>query len=266
MNLAMRFRWANLLFWFLLGTALVQAQTLPDPSNPPRLVNDLAGTMNRMEVNQLESMLVAYDDSTSTQITIVTISSLDGYEIADYANRLYEKWGIGQKGKNNGLLILVSVNDREVRMEVGYGLEDRLTDALSRRIIEQDVLPAFRNGDYAGGLMAASRSVMQVLSGAYTAEERIESTGGKTAILLILLLLIIIVAANSRNGGGTNYSGRGRAGSQPPFFFPMGGGGFGGGFGGGAGDQFAGGGFMPRCAQLLPALLCVLCPGHASCS
>lgn len=236
----MRFPWANLLFWFLLGTALTKAQTLPEPPSPPKLVNDLAGTMNQMQVNQLESMLVAYNDSTSTQITIVTIPSLEGNEIADYANRLYEKWGIGQKGKNNGLLILVAVNEREVRMEVGYGLEDRLTDALSRRIIEQDMLPDFRSGDYASGLAKASRSVILVLAGAYTAEERIESTGGKSAILLILLLLIIIVAVNSRNGGGSNYSGRGRSGSQPPFFFPMGGGGFGGGFGGGS---FGGGGF-----------------------
>lgn len=237
----MRFQWAKLLFWCLMGTVLANAQTLPEPPNPPRLVNDLAGTMNQMEVNQLESMLVAYDDSTSTQITVVTIPSLEGYEMADYANRLYEKWGIGEKGKNNGLLILVAVNDREVRMEVGYGLEDRLTDALSRRIIERDMLPAFRNGDYAGGLVTASRSVIQVLAGAYTADERIESKGGKSVILIILLLLIIIIAMNSRNGGGTNYSGRGRSGSQPPFFFPMGGGGFGGGgFGGGG---FGGGGF-----------------------
>lgn len=236
----MRFQWVKYIFCLLLSSSLVVGQDLPTPQNPPRLVNDFAGVMNRMEVNQLESMLVAYNDSTSTQITIITIQALDGYEIADYANRLYEKWGIGQKGKNNGLLLLVAVSDREVRIEVGYGLEDRITDALARRIIEQDVLPQFRNGNYAGGLVAASKRIMQLLSGAYTADERIESTGGKTAILLILLLLIIIIGINSRNGGGSNFTGKGRSGYQPPFFFPMGGGGFGGGFGGGG---FGGGGF-----------------------
>lgn len=238
----MRFQWVKYLFCLLLSSIQVVGQDLPTPQNPPRLVNDFAGVMNRMEVNQLESMLVAYNDSTSTQITIITIQALDGYEIADYANRLYEKWGIGQKGKNNGLLLLVAVSDREVRIEVGYGLEDRITDALARRIIEQDVLPQFRNGNYAGGLVAASKRIMQLLSGAYTADERIESTGGKTAILLILLLLIIIIGINSRNGGGSNFTGKGRSGYQPPFFFPMGGGGFGGGgFGGGGFGGFGGG-------------------------
>jgi uncharacterized protein len=238
----MRFRWVKWIFFLLLSTKGLLAQNLPDPQRPARLVNDFAGVLNRMEVNQLESMLVAYNDSTSTQITIVTIQSLDGFEIADYANRLYEKWGIGQKGTNNGLLILVAVNDREVRMEVGYGLEERITDALARRIIEQDILPQFRSGNYAGGLAAASKRIMQLLSGAFTADERIESTGGKAGILLILLLLVIIIAVNSRNGGGSNYTGRGRAGYQPPFFFPMGGGGFGGGgFSGGGFGGFGGG-------------------------
>jgi uncharacterized protein len=203
----------------LLLVLPLSAQDLPQPMKPVRLVNDFAQVLNRMELNKLETMLVSYNDSTSTQITIVTVPSLGGYEIADYANKLYEAWGIGQKSKNNGLLILLSMEERAVRMEVGYGLEDRLTDALSRRIIEREMVPNFRSGDYAGGLYAASKSVIQV----------------------ILLVVILISIINSRNGGGQSFSGKGRAGYQPPFFFPMGGGGFGGGGGGGGFGGFGGG-------------------------
>ena len=220
----------------LLLTLPLTAQDLPQPMKPVRLVNDFAQVLNRMELNKLETMLVSYNDSTSTQITVVTVQSLGGYEIADYANKLYEAWGIGQKSKNNGLLILLSMEERAVRMEVGYGLEDRLTDALSRRIIERDMVPNFRSGDYAGGLYAASKSVIQVLEG----EKQVP---GSLIIILIVVILIIIV--NSKNGGGQSFSGKGRAGYQPPFFFPMGGGGgFGGGFGGGGGGFGGFGGGM----------------------
>jgi uncharacterized protein len=167
---------------------------------------------------------------------------LGGYEIADYANKLYEAWGIGQKSKNNGLLILLSMEERAVRMEVGYGLEDRLTDALSRRIIEREMVPNFRSGDYAGGLYAASKSVIQVLEGAYTADAKGKGDKkGPGSLVVILIVVILISIINSRNGGGQSFSGKGRAGYQPPFFFPMGGGGFGGGGGGGGFGGFGGG-------------------------
>jgi uncharacterized protein len=231
---------------FLLLVLPLSAQDLPQPMKPVRLVNDFAQVLNRMELNKLEAMLVSYNDSTSTQITIVTVQSLGGYEIADYANKLYEAWGIGQKSKNNGLLILLSMEERAVRMEVGYGLEDRLTDALSRRIIERDMVPNFRSGDYAGGLYAASKSVIQVLEGAYTADAK--GKGEKQvpgSLIIILIVVILIIIVNSKNGGGQSFSGKGRAGYQPPFFFPMGGGGgFGGGFGGGGGGFGGFGGGM----------------------
>jgi uncharacterized protein len=226
----------------LLLVLPLSAQDLPQPMKPVRLVNDFAQVLNRMELNKLETMLVSYNDSTSTQITIVTVPSLGGYEIADYANKLYEAWGIGQKSKNNGLLILLSMEERAVRMEVGYGLEDRLTDALSRRIIEREMVPNFRSGDYAGGLYAASKSVIQVLEGAYTADAKGKGDKkGPGSLVVILIVVILISIINSRNGGGQSFSGKGRAGYQPPFFFPMGGGGFGGGGGGGGFGGFGGG-------------------------
>lgn len=245
MNCRMKLLLVKISLLLLLVLPLT-AQDLPQPMKPVRLVNDFAQVLNRMELNKLETMLVSYNDSTSTQITVVTVKSLGGYDIADYTNKLYEAWGIGQKSKNNGLLILLSMEERAVRMEVGYGLEDRLTDALSRRIIEQEMVQNFRNGDYAGGLYAASKSVIQVLEGAYTAEGTGKSDKkGPGSLVVILIVVILISIINSRNGGGQSFSGKGRAGYQPPFFFPMGGGGgFGGGFGGGGGGFGGFGGGM----------------------
>lgn len=239
----MKYLWVKSLAVLLLSSGTIWAQELPAPGNPPRLVNDFAGVFNRMELNKLEAMLVAYDDSTSTQITVVTVPSLQGMEVADYANRLFEKWGLGQKAKNNGLLILLAMEERAVRIEVGYGLEDRVTDALSRRIIEQDMLPRFRQGDYAGGVDAASRRVIDLLEGAYQADAKLGEPANGNLVFVVLLIILIIVVISARNGGGNNYTGKGRSGYQPPFFFPMGGGGFGGGFSGGFGGGGGFGGF-----------------------
>jgi uncharacterized protein len=255
MNYQMKFRLVKLLLLMLPFWAL--AQDLPQPMQPARLVNDFAGLLNRMEVNKLEAMLVAYDDSTSTQITVVIVPSLQGGEIADYASKLFEQWGIGQKGKNNGLLMLLAMEEKAVRLEVGYGLEEKLTDALSRRIIEQVIIPRFREGDFAGGLYQGSRAVMQVLEGSWQADGKGRKGQGAegSLVFVVLLLIILVIVISSRHGGGTDYTGKGRAGYQPPLFFPMGGGtrgggfsggGFGGGFGGFGGGFSGGGGATGR--------------------
>lgn len=243
MNYPMTFRTAvrlHLLFWLLLPV-FASAQ-FPEPQQPARLVNDFASVMSTAQQAELEQMLVAYDDSTSTQIAIVTVKTLDGYDVADYANRLYEKWGIGGKENNNGVLILLGLDERKVRIETGYGVEDRLTDALSRRIIEQQLLPAFREGDYAGGFTKASLTVIDILSGAYVNEEGDGGGIPGSLIGIVLLFILFIIIANARNGGGgQSYTGRGRSVHQP-FFFPMGGGSsWGGGGGGGSFGGFGGG-------------------------
>ena len=240
MNFPMTFRTViklNLLLWLLLP-AFVLAQ-FPEPQQPPRLVNDFADVMSAPQRAELENMLVAYDDSTSTQIAIVTVKTLDGYDVADYANRLYEQWGIGGKDNNNGVLILLGLEERKVRIETGYGVEDRLTDALSRRIIEQQLLPAFREGDYAGGFQKASLTIFDILSGAYVNEEGDGEGIPGSLIGIVLLFILFIIIANARNGGGgQSFTGRGRNIHQP-FFFPMGGGSSWGG-GGGGGGSFGG--------------------------
>lgn len=244
MSYPMKFRSATnflLLFWLLLPV-LASAQ-FPAPPQPARLVNDFAGVMSTNQQAELERKLVAYDDSTSTQIAVVTVKTLEGYDVADYANRLFEQWGIGGKENNNGVLILLGLEERKVRIEAGYGVEDRLTDALSRRIIEQQLLPAFREGDYAGGFDAATTTITEILSGAYTNTGKDKEGIPGSMILIVLLFILFIIIANARNGGGgQSFTGSGRSAHQP-FFFPMGGGGssWGGGGGGGSFGGFGGG-------------------------
>jgi len=232
-----------LLLWLPLRT-----RGIPEPPQPPKRVNDFAGMLASGGSGRLESLLAAYEDSTSTQIAVVFVTDLEGYDVADYANRVFEKWNIGQKGRNNGLLILVSRDDRKIRMETGYGLEERLTDALSRRIIEQDILPRFRAGNVEEGITAGIYRITEVLSGAYVApddkasdfwDDLKRSLPYSFAILIILLLLIARGAGGGGGGGRATYSGRGRS-MSGPIFFPMGGGGFGGGFGGGSGGGWGG--------------------------
>jgi Beta-propeller domains of methanol dehydrogenase type len=133
----------------------------PQRPEPPRLVNDLAGMLSGGEQQQLEAKLVQFGEQTSTQIAIVTVPTLSGYDRADYAYRLAEKWGVGQKGKNNGILILVkpkTANEKgEIFVAVGYGLEAVVPDAIAHRtIVNTEILPAFKVGDYFGGLDRAT--------------------------------------------------------------------------------------------------------------
>lgn len=232
---------------FILGLLLLAVSGVfaqfPEPQNPPKLVNDFAGILGASERESLEQLLVAYDDSTSTQLAVVIVQSLEGYEVADYANRLYEQWGIGRKGTNNGVLLLFSMDERKMRIETGYGVEDRLTDALSRRIIEQILKPAFREQRYYEGINTAALTIIDILSGAYVNEGggKGEKSFPKGLIVVVLLFILFVIIANARNGGGgQSYTGRGRRAYQPPFFFPMGGGSS---WGGGGGGGFGGGGF-----------------------
>ena len=159
------------LLWLALCPMLsVSAQSLPPRPNPPRLVNDLAGLMQPGEASQLEQKLVAYNDSTSSQIAVVTVPNLDGNEIADYAQKLYESWGIGRKGKNNGILILVAQQEHTARIQTGYGLEGAVPDAIAKRIISNTLVPAFRQNQYYAGLDRATDQLIALAKGEYQAD------------------------------------------------------------------------------------------------
>ena len=176
-----------MLFLSLSLTWRLPAQEFPEKQYPPRLVNDFAGMLNGQEINSLESKLVAFNDSTSTQIAIVTVGDLMGYEVADYAQQLAEKWGIGQKGLDNGILILIKPRTNEsmgqVSIAQGYGLEGAIPDLTCARIIDNEILPAFREGDIYGGLDKATTILMQLASGEFSAEEY-----GKTGVMPVQLL------------------------------------------------------------------------------
>ncbi len=141
------------------------------------------------EAAELENKLVAFNDTASTQIAIVTIQSLNGYPVSDFSFKLSEKWGIGREGKNNGALILVSKDDREVFIATGYGLEGAIPDALAKRIVETQIVPAFREGNFYRGLDEATDTMIKLASGEYSAED----TGGRRNSYLPFLIVILIM-------------------------------------------------------------------------
>lgn len=225
------------LFW--LGAFQVQAKDIPP--KPKTLVNDYAELLNSDEKNALESILVAYFDSTSTQLAIVIEPSLEGDDLFDYCQRLATGWGIGEKGKNNGALIYVAVNDRKIRIHVGYGLEATIPDALASRIINEKIKPNFKQNQYAQGLLEAIQVMMKAASGQYI-YDRQESPSPLKWILFIVALIILLSLFKGRGGGGRGFSRR-----SGPYYWggTFGSGGFssGGGFGGGGFGGFGGGGF-----------------------
>jgi uncharacterized protein len=227
-------------------------QNIPARPNPPRLVNDLAGMLSPAEVQSLEQKLVELDDSTSNQIAVVTIANLNDYPVEDYANKLFRQWGIGNAKNNNGVLLLVTKEDRKVRIEVGYGLEGAIPDAVASDIINRVLIPNFREGNYYAGINSAVDQLGRAARGDYSvARERPRrgnGGGGFSLGTIILIIVIIVILSNIFRGGGGSGGGRrggmfGSGGGFFPFPFPMGGGGFGGGGGWGGGDSGGFGGF-----------------------
>ena len=235
-------------FSILLGLLLVlltygttmKAQ-LPSPPYPPRLVNDYTNTLSSQQIDILEHKLVAYNDSTSTQILVMLVDDLQGYSIEQYATEIGHSWGVGQKDKGNGLVVLVKpkkgTERGQVNISPGYGMEEYVTDATAKQIIEREMIPAFKEDDYYTGIDNAVNVVMDLCSGKFTQDEY--ANGGKPIPLwLILLFLIALILIFRSSNGNQNYSG----GGHRTIWIPMGGGFGSGGFGGGGGG-FSGGGF-----------------------
>lgn len=239
-----------ILYCIILFPSITLGQDIPAPMSPPRLVNDFAGIFSKEENAQLERILLDYNDSTSTQIYVVSVKDLQGYAASDYAFRLGEKWGIGQKSKNNGAVILIKPkigNSRgDVFIATGYGLEEKLNDARIGRIIDNYMMPYFRQNDYYNGTKGAIGAMAAYLSGQFQADPA-EDDGPSTTetIISIILILLFIYFMNkiNRNNRGNRSSG---GGFFPPIIGGFGGGSFGGGsrggFGGGGGGSFGGGG------------------------
>ena len=247
----------KILLVFLLWGAMLPtllAQQFPEPMQPARLVNDFAGVFTSGEQQQLEQKLVGFDRTSSTQITVVTVDDLQGLDRADYAARLFDRWGIGGAGKDNGILILVkpktAASDGQVFISVGYGLEGVVPDALAGRIVDYDILPSFREGDYYGGIDRATTTLIGLTKGEFTADEYVrqhEATAAQVisglilfGVLFLLLLLAIRRRAKKQGYVITHDGGR----TIPPIIFGgMGGFGSGRSSGGGFGGFSGGGGF-----------------------
>lgn len=238
----------------LCAPAVYAQDVLPSTG---RIVTDNADMLSDTEEKQLTRMLRYYADSTSTQIVIVTLPDLGGQDIAAYATELGQQWGVGQQGKDNGVVMLVSRDDRQVFIATGFGLEGAITDAEASRIIRYVVTPNFRSGAFYEGLAGAADALIAAAAGEFTVEEQRASPQGQDIvgmIFFLLFIIIIIIAAvqNRKRGGG----GPRRRDVFPVLFLGMGhhlggsggfggGGGFSSGFGGGGfgGGGFGGGGF-----------------------
>jgi uncharacterized protein len=201
-------------------------------------VNDLAGLVAPATELKIENFLRNFEASDSTQLVVLTIDSLEGENLEGYSLKVAESWGIGQKGKDNGALLLIARQERKVRIEVGYGLEGRLTDLLSGRIIDQEITPRFKAGDYEGGIIAGVTSMAEAVRGEYqgtgsTSRKRKRNPLGALGLLFFLGPGLMLL------GGGRR--GRHRRGGFWIGGFGCGGGGFGGGgFGGGGGGSSGG--------------------------
>lgn len=249
-KLQMKFKFIFPVFFILLLSTVLSAQTFPE--KPDRLVNDYTQTLTADQISQLEQKLVTFDDSTSTQIAVVLIKSLEGYEISDYGVRLAENWGIGGAKNNNGVLLLVSLGDRKVTIQTGYGVEGALPDAITRRIIEKEITPNFRTGDYYAGLDQGTNAIISYTKGEYKSDapKKKGKEGGIGIGFIIIMIIIIIIAIKKGGGGGSEVIG-GRGSASPFWWLLMGsqlgrgnsGGGFGGFSGGGGGFGGGGGGF-----------------------
>ncbi len=242
------FKKLTIFFTVLLISFTAFSQQLPPKSGT--LVTDYTNTLSPGDEQQLESKLVAFDDSTSTQIAVVLIKSVGDYDINDYGQKLGRAWGIGSKGKNNGILILVAIGDRKVTIQTGYGAEGGVPDVITHEIIQNDITPRFKQGDYYGGLNAGTDDVMKYMKGEYKSVNKPRHDGrgggGSYGFLFIIVIVILVLIFRGKGGGGGQIIG-GRGGASPFWWFLGGamlgrGSGGWGGFSGGGGDS-GGGGF-----------------------
>lgn len=245
------------LFLFMLVSQIAWAQfTIPNKPEKETSVYDYVNLLDPGQQKALEQKLVRYSDSTSTQIVIAVIASTKGEDINYLGAKWGQKWGIGQADEDNGILVLLAKDDRRIAISTGYGVEEFLTDFMSKRIIESVIIPKFKQGNYYAGLDKGTDAIFQVLTGQFNEDRNFGSDNVPFASLLpfiIFLIILFILLSRNKGGGRNNRGGRGGIGRDLMdiiILSNMGRGGFGGGssgggsFGsGGFGGGFGGGGF-----------------------
>jgi uncharacterized protein len=249
------------IFILLLVSTVSFSQESFDPEtllkqkpSTPQLVNDFTGTLTPDQKQTLENKLVAFDDSTSTQIAVVIIPSLNGNDIADYNVKLGRAWGVGGKEFSNGVVLLIAKGDRKLNIATGYGVEGALPDITTKHIIDEVIVPNFKGNDYYRGIDEGTDAIIAAVKGEYNTPRTKAGkgiSGGKIIFGIIMIILFILLSSRGGGGGGSFMSSRGAM----PFILGSllgsggrGGGGFGGGdsggggFGGFGGGSFGGGG------------------------
>ncbi len=229
-------------------------EIISKPPAPARLVNDFAGVLTPEQREVLEQKLVRFDDSTSSQIAVVIVQTMEGREIVETGTEIIRNWGVGGKKNNNGVVLLVAFGDRKIGISTGYGLEKALPDIVCQQIIDLEMKPYFKGQDYYGGLDRGTDAIMQATRGEFTAPKNYhkKKEGMGIGFIIMFIIILIILSSIKRGGGGSFMSRRGYRGFDGPFFFPThwggggssGGGGWsgGGGFGGFGGGSGGGGG------------------------
>ncbi len=221
------------------------ALALDFPALTGRVV-DNANLLTSQQESRLTAQLAGHEEATSNQVVVVTLPSLQGTAIEDFGYQLGRHWGIGQAGRDNGVLLIVAPNERKVRIEVGYGLEGDLPDAIARAIIDNDILPAFRRNDYAGGIEAGVSTIILAIEGAYEPMERRSEKNEQLryvalGFFFIVLIMFLIFLDRIDPGRQQRWPGGGVGGGYGGGGFGGGGGGFGGGGGGFGGGGSSGG-------------------------
>lgn len=251
---------AALIFIGAVFTSSLSA--IPSRPQPQRLVNDFAGLFSPYQAEELERTLVAFDDTTSNQITVVTVKDLEGYQASEYATRIGLEWGVGSEKFDNGVVLLVKPrignSYGEVFIAVGYGLEGAIPDAYAKRIVENELIPYLSEGDYYGGVEAACDVLMKLASGEISElrseeEDPIWVVFGMLVIIMLVIIVVAVILGDTGKGGGPGAGGSGGSGGRRTIYtgpiitgggggFGHSGGSFGGGFGGFGGGSFGGGG------------------------
>ena len=238
--------------FFLLHVLGFAQFDIPKKPSFQTSVYDYADVLNESEEAQLENKLVKFSDSTSTQIVIITIDDLKGESIGILTPKWAQEWGIGQAKEDNGVLVLLSKNDREIWIAPGYGLEDKLTAGITGELVRNVIIPEFKAGSYYNGLDAGTTAIFEIIKGTYKGQRKQNGKGSgfPIVIFVVFIIILILLISKNKNNGGRN-GGSGGFGSNLMDVIILsslgrgsGGGGFGGGSsGGGFGGGFGGGGF-----------------------
>jgi uncharacterized protein len=239
-----------LALFFAVSVSAQVEKAIPARPSPPKLVNDFTGKfITHAQAQALEHKLVVYDDSTSNQIAIVIVESLQGYEANEYATALGRKWGVGNKEFNNGIVILISTGggdgNRDAYIATGYGLEGAVPDVIANRILDNELIPNFKEENYYRGLDNTTDALIKAIAGEYKAPAKYgnrKKEDGFKIWMVIAIIIFILFSAFFGGGRGGTYVSRGGYGGWSGGGWSGGSSSSSGGFGGFGGGSFGGGG------------------------